>query len=118
MGLETQKIAIIVFGMDGCPACEHYIPRLVTEAETLRGRGYPFVVYQPGITLAPNAIPIVLYDAASADADVQQLADRFAVEATPTTILAARGPGSFKVEGNLANNQIVWLLMMALEANQ
>lgn len=117
VSLDAQNVVILVFAMDGCPACEHYVPRLLREAEALRAEGYPFVVYQPGMMLAPRAIPIVVYDAATPDVDVQKLADRYAVQATPTTIVATRGPGGFKSEGSLANNQARWLLLMANEAN-
>lgn len=114
--LAQTNVVVIVFGMEGCGACEHYIPRLKTEAEQLALQGFPFVV-QP-TSLIPGQIPILFYDAASDDKTVQQLADRYEVHATPTTIVAARGPGSFKAEGSLANNQIQWLLMMASEANR
>jgi thiol-disulfide isomerase/thioredoxin len=117
INLDGTKVVVFVFGMEGCPACEHYIPRLQNEATQLAAQGFPFVVDPQG-PIAPGAIPILFYDAASEDKSVQQLADRYQVHATPTTIVAARGPGSFKVEGSLANNQIQWLLMMAGEANK
>jgi thiol-disulfide isomerase/thioredoxin len=117
ISLEDQRVVVIVFAMGECGACEHYLPRLVAEAEALTQKGYPFVV-NPESTPPNEAIPILLYDAASADAEVQKLADRFGVTATPTTIIAARGPGSFKAEGSLANNQIQWVLMMAQEARK
>ena len=115
--LANTKVVVIVFGMEGCGACEHYIPRLKAEATQLAAQGFPFVV-EPMTQLAPMQIPIMFYDAASEDKSVQQLADRYEVHATPTTIVAVRGPGSYKAEGSLANNQIQWLLMMANEANQ
>lgn len=116
--LDTQKAIVIVFGMHECPACEHYIPRLAESVERLRGQGFPFVLAQGPEPISPEAIPVLVYDAASPDVDVQKLADRFEVHATPTTIVACRGPGSFKIEGSLADNQIEWVLMMANEAAQ
>lgn len=113
--LSQHGAAIFAFAMEGCGACEHYVPRLIAQVEALREQGYPFVVHTEGMAMPPGSIPVLIYDAASPDVDVQRLADRFKVEATPTTVLAAR-KGSFKCEGNLANNQITWLLMMALEA--
>jgi thiol-disulfide isomerase/thioredoxin len=118
VALDAQNVIILVFAMDGCPACEHYVPRLLSEAEALRAEGYPFVVYTPGMPLAPRTIPIVIYDAATPDSDVQKLADRYAVRATPTTIVVTRGSGGFKCEGSLANNQARWLLLMANEVNR
>ena len=115
--LAQTNVVVIVFGMEGCGACEHYIPRLINEANQLAAQGFPFVV-EPAAPLVPGQIPIMLYDAASDDKGVIELADRYKVHATPTTIVMMRGPGSFKCEGSLANNQIQWLLMMASEANR
>lgn len=115
--LRHHNVAIIVFAMHECPACEHYVPRLVEQVNTLRQRGAPLLVYDHGVTVPPQAIPVLVYDASSEDTEVQKLADRFKVEATPTTIVLSRR-GSFKCEGNLANNQIEWLLTMAIEENQ
>lgn len=114
--LNQHSVAILVFAMHECPACEHYVPRLVEQVGVMRDRGAPLVVYDEGVTVDPGSIPVLVYDAASPSADVQKLADRFQVEATPTTIVLAK-QGSFKCEGNLANNQILWLLNMANEAN-
>lgn len=116
--LDNHKVAVVVFAMGECPACEHYLPRFVAEVEALRAQNYPFLVWAPGAAIPQGSIPILIYDAASPDVDVQKLADRFKVEATPTTIVMSRGAGSFKCEGGLANNQISWVLMMALEANR
>lgn len=117
INLEAQKVIVIVFGMEGCGACEHYIPRLAAEAQSLTQQGFSFVV-NPTDQPPADTVPILVYDAASQDAELQKLADRFNVQATPTTVIAARGPGSFKVEGNLATNQIQWVLMMAHEVNK
>lgn len=117
ISLEGVKVIVFVFGMEGCPACEHYVPRMQHEASQLAAQGFPFVV-DPHGPIAPGSIPILFYDAASEDKTVQALADRYNVRATPTTIVATRGPGSIKCEGSLANNQIQWLLMMATEANR
>lgn len=119
INLGEQNVVVIVFAMRDCPACEHYLPRFTAEAQALNGQlaaqGVSFVI-NPETQPPPGTIPVLVYDAAADDAEVQKLADRFGVQATPTTIIAARGPGSFKVEGSLANNQIQWVLLMASEA--
>lgn len=115
--LNKHNVAILVFAMHECPACEHYVPRLVEQVGVLQGQGAPLVVYDEGVKIPEQSIPVLIYDAATENPDVQRLADRFQVEATPTTIVLGR-QGSFKCEGNLANNQILWLLNMATEANQ
>lgn len=116
--LNGQRAVIVIFAMGECPACENYLPRFLAEAEALRQQGYPFIVYEPGVPLQPSAIPILIYDAASPNVDVQQFADKYQVTATPTTLVLSRGTGSFKAEGSLANNQIAWILMMASEAQK
>lgn len=113
MDLAPYRVVIAVFGMDGCGACETYIPRL---AERAKRHGWRFHVYEPKKPVPKNAIPILIYDAASPDPQVQELANRYAVSATPATIVLRRGPGSFKVEGGLDDAQIDHLLTIALEA--
>lgn len=115
--LERHPAVIFVFAMGECPACEHYLPRLVAEVETLKGQGYVFEI-NPSGPLGNATIPIFVYDAASPDVDVQKLADRYGVSATPTTIVALRERGGFKCEGSLANNQIQWMLILAAEATR
>lgn len=117
--LDDQQVVVLVFAMHECPACEHYLPRFVAEANALNQRlaaqGVEFVI-NPEAQPAPHVIPVLVFDAAAPDPEVQKIADRFGVTATPTTIVATRGPGSFKLEGSLANNQIQWVLLMASEA--
>ncbi len=103
--------------MGECPACENYLPRFIAEVEALRQQGYPFVVYEPGQPIAQGSIPVLVYDAAAPNVDIQQFADKYQVTATPTTLVLTRGTGSFKAEGSLANNQIQWILMMASGAS-
>jgi len=121
--LSACKVVVYVFAMDGCPACEHYLPRFTAEAQMLNeqfqreGQHTRFWI-NPEVSPPAGVIPVFVYDAASPDANVQALADQFGVQATPTTVIAVRGPGSFKCEGSLANNQIRWILLMASEANR
>lgn len=115
-GLDGQNAVIVIFGMEGCGACEHFIPRFLVEASALREQQHlPFVMYEAGQQIPQGAIPIVVLDAASTNVDVQQLADKYQVHATPTILILQRGAGVFKAEGSLANNQIQWLLFRAAE---
>jgi thiol-disulfide isomerase/thioredoxin len=111
--LNGQHVVIAIFAMGECPACESYLPRFLVEVEALRQQGFPFVVYVEGQPIPQGAIPVLVYDAASPNVDVQAFADKYGVTATPTTLVLSRGIGSFKAEGSLANNQIQWILMMA-----
>lgn len=121
ISLESQRAVVLVFAMHECPACESYLPRVVSEIQTLNAQlapqGMGFVV-NPESQPPAGTVPVFFYDAASPDPEVQKLADRFEVTATPTTVVAARGTGAFKLEGSIANNQIQWVLMMAAEVNQ
>jgi hypothetical protein len=111
--LSNQRALIVIWAMGECPACESYLPRFLAEVEALKQQGYPFFVYEAGQPIPPGSIPVLIYDAASPNVDVQAFADKYQVTATPTTMVLTRGAGSFKVEGSLANNQIAWVLMMA-----
>ena len=113
--LDQCPVLVVVYAMHECPACEHYLPRLLSEVAALQAQGYPFIVYEAGTALSPNAIPVLVFDAATEDGNVQRFADRFGVTATPTTIIALRNGGGAKYEGALANNQILQVLMMANE---
>lgn len=103
--------------MGECPACENYLPRFIAEVEALKQQGYPFIIHEPDQPIPQGSIPVLIYDAASLNVDVQQFADKYQVTATPTTLVLTRGTGSFKAEGSLANNQIQWILMMAQGAS-
>lgn len=114
MDLTPYKVVIIVFGMPGCGACEAYLPRFSARAAR---HGRRLHVYRPGRPVPAGAVPILVYDAASPDEGVQDLANRYAISSTPSTLVLRRGPGAFKVEGNLSDAQIDHLLGLALEAN-
>jgi hypothetical protein len=53
---------------------------------------------------AKAGLPVVVYDAA--DDNIQQLADRWDIEATPTTVVALHGPGLMKEIGALNDEDI------------
>ena len=109
--LAPHQAVIVVFGMAECPACEGYIPRLVDKA---MARGKIFHIYEPGQPIPKGKIPVLIYDAMSPDEGVQELADRYRVEATPSTLVLLRGPGSCKIEGSIDDNQIDHLLDLAV----
>jgi len=115
--LRNVKSLIIVFAMKGCPACEEYTPKLVQFVQGFQAHGIPFVFYTHG-ELAPGQIPVLVYDAAAQDPDVQALADQYKVEALPTTVLLARNARPVKLEGALEDNQIYELLASAAIASR
>lgn len=101
---------IYVFAMGDCPACEEYLPRLMARLDAHARAGMPYVVIGADDAIRAGTVPVLVYDAGADDPAVQALADRFAVKATPATIVALRGPGTFKTEGSLGDYQIDQLL--------
>jgi thiol-disulfide isomerase/thioredoxin len=94
MDASQARVIVAVFVMDGCPACHDYLPRFQQVAD-------PY---------AKAGVPIIVYDAASEDPAVQQLADRWDIQATPTTVVALRGPGLLKEEGSMGEADIKKLM--------
>lgn len=108
--LTEADVVIAVFVMPECGACEGYMPKL---RAAVRRAGRPFYIY-PGHGVVPKgAIPVLFYDVSKPDDEVQAFATRIGVEATPTTAVLPRGEGVFKVEGDLADNQIDYVLASA-----
>ena len=84
--------AVIVFLMQGCPACHDYEPRFKRIASPLRGR-----------------LPMAIKDVHQA----APLADRFGIKVTPTTVVWKNGRAK-KIEGAVPDTQIVSLLRQAI----
>lgn len=105
--------------MPECGACESYVPKLIEKANILKKKeGIPFEDYKSGIKLKTNSIPILVYDVASEDESIQALANRFNIEATPTTIVLVNPSGAFRTEGELEPTQIEKLLRGAAFYNK
>lgn len=111
--ISTCPAVLFVFSQEECPACVEYLPRLYAALEASK---YPFSIYEGDGKVAAKTIPVLVYDVASTDPGLQQLADRFAISSTPTTVAALRGPGTMNVPGNLSDSQITYLLTVLGEA--
>lgn len=109
---------MIVFVMEGCPACEDYKPRLAQQVAAFQGHGQPFVWYQPGMPLMPGQIPVIVLDADSEDDSVVSLADQYGVEGLPTTLLLRRTAPPAKLEGAVDDRSIYEALASACLANR
>jgi len=92
--MAQPNAVIVVFAMKECPACSDYMPRFQTIAGQFAGR----VPYQILDANAPG---------------VQELADRFSIEATPTTLVLRKPVGAIKAEGSLSDNEILRLFNIA-----
>ena len=111
--LTHAKAVIIVFVMEGCGACEEYLPRFKAQVAAARRQGHRINFYEDG-TVPAGHVAVVVYDAASPDPSIQAIGDRFAVQGTPSTVVLPRGPGAFKVEGGVTDSQIRWILGLVL----
>lgn len=85
--------------MEGCPACSEFWPRFQRVAEPYRQAG----------------IPVLVFDAASEDSEISALADRWGVHATPSVVIARRGPGMLREEGNVDDGRIQQLFDTAYQ---
>ena len=113
--LSPHNALVAVFKLEGCPACEDYIPRLFARVQELQRQGASIEVYDPERKGGKKARVIVMvYDLSDAEPEVNRFADRFSISAMPTTVLLPRGPGAFKVEGSLSASQIDSILLRAV----
>ena len=115
--LRNTKAVIVVFAMHGCGPCEQYLPELRDRIEEFTAAGAPFRIWSPGQPISPGEILVLFYDAASTDDELQDLADRIGVSATPTTCLMTR-TGVSKIEGSMPRAKIDQLLLAAQNANR
>jgi hypothetical protein len=115
--IRGAKAVIVVWAMHGCPACDQYLPKLMERIEAHTAYGAPFHVWSPGQPIAKGEILVLFYDAASKNDELQDLADRLGVTATPTTCLMTR-KGVSKIEGAVPPIKIDEMLFAARNANR
>ncbi len=114
LDLSNVSVAVFVFVMEGCHACEGYLPKLADRVGQRAGEG--FLLCDQGRALPPGSIPVIIYDAGQATPEMQAFMANYNVTATPTTLILSRGPGSCKLEGTLTPQQIDQVLSMAIGA--
>ena len=113
--LGNTRVLIVVFAMPGCGACDEFIPELLSK---IKKHGEPFHVVSKNSKITPGEIPVMLYDAAAEDSELQAFADGLGITATPTTCLMTRNFGTVKIEGAVESAEIDQLLRDALTANR
>lgn len=118
MSLDHTKSAIVVFAMDGCGACEDFMPRFERLIAGFQAHGQPLVYYQIGMPLTPGAIPVIVLDADSTDESVVSFADQHAIDALPTTLLLRRNAKPARLEGAVDDKEIYDALVSACIANR
>jgi len=88
--IGTSRTSLVVFHMQGCPACHEYLPRLRAAA-----RRHP-------------TVPVHVMEAGQNS----QLADAFKVSAVPATFVV-KGTRSIRREGALPDHEIEWAFRLA-----
>jgi thioredoxin-like negative regulator of GroEL len=78
--------------MQGCPACEEYMPR-----------------FKNACSRNPPSCPVGVYDLAS-DPRANEFATRLGIRATPTTVVMDRRGKLHKFVGALADSKILQIL--------
>ena len=97
----TSTKVVAVFTMPGCPACKEYLPRFKAE-------GFKHL-------MALGQRNILHIDISDTDKKATGFADKYKIEATPTTLVfSATGKVLKKVEGAIPNQQIAELFAFAL----
>ena len=97
VNLGQANAVIIVFVMEGCGACEAYVPQFQAVAQEFNDR-----------------VPAFILDVNSQQG--HSLADQFEVMATPTTMVLRRPVGAIKAEGALSPAQIRQLFSLAAQS--
>ena len=118
MSLDHTRSAIVVFAMDGCPACDDYLPRFQALVDGFAQHGHPVVYYQLGMPLPAGLIPIIILDGASDDPSIVSFADQHDIGALPTTLLLRRTARPAKLEGAISDQEIHAALISACIANR
>jgi thioredoxin-related protein len=116
--LQATKVVLVVFAMDGCPACADFTPRFTKQVEGFQHYRVPFVFYSPGQKLLPGQIPVLILDGTSQDPSVVSFADQYQVSAMPTTILLTYNAAPYRVEGAISDQEIYDLLSTAAATNR
>lgn len=108
--LSQYRAFIAIFVLDGCGHCEAYVPRVEAAITRLQQEGRSIELLQANQPPKKAAVLVGVYNLTTGDRSVQELADRFDVQATPTTVVLPQGIGAFKVDSSLSNSQIAFLL--------
>jgi thioredoxin-like negative regulator of GroEL len=87
----SDRVVVVVFKMEGCPACAEYMPTFKRVAARYRG-----------------LFPIYIVDAA--DQRYEHLATRLGVNAVPVTFILRKPTGMLKSEGALGPEELQGLL--------
>lgn len=86
MHITEIPVAILCFTQDGCPACESYMPKLLSTAKRYE-----------------RCLPIIVVDVHKHPG----AADHFRIDSTPTTIITRYGRRSFRFIAGDGDEQLI-----------
>ena len=92
--LDQPRVVVVLFTIEGCPACNEYKPRFARVASAFQGQ-----------------VPILMLDAN--DPRNANLANRLNVRGVPATYALRRPTGLITMVGSVPDEQIAWLLGVA-----
>ena len=92
--LDQSRVVVVLFTIEGCPACMDYKPRFTRAASAFQGR-----------------FPILMLDAN--DPRNANLANRLNVTGVPATFALRKPSGLISMVGPVPDEQIAWLLGVA-----
>jgi thiol-disulfide isomerase/thioredoxin len=113
--LTRYKTLIFVFVMDGCGACEDYLPTFLEVAKVYE-RCIPVLISEDGEThdVGRAQAAILILDAANPK--YEKYADHFKIQETPTTVILFRRnhASNFSATGALDEGEVNDLFMRAM----
>jgi hypothetical protein len=116
--LSQTRCLIVLFVMQGCSHCVEYKPRFQRLVDGFRSYDAPFDWHKPGQAIRPGAIPVIIYDAASQDPELQAFANQHNVSAMPCTLVLSRSFATIKMDGAISDAELYQLLVAATQANR
>lgn len=95
--VSKQRVIVVVFVQEGCPACDDFKPRFEKLAARYMRAG----------------LPVFIYNAASDDQALNAWMDQLKVQGTPTMYVLKRGPGMLRLDGAVPDEDIEQALKAA-----
>lgn len=102
---QLPPVVVLVFHMEGCPACEQFLPKFRAIAPH-----YGPLSENSYMAVTGRGVPSGIYDANKFD----PLAERFDIRATPTMLVARRQERPVREEGDLDERTIHGMFQWAL----
>ena len=106
---QLPPVVVVVFHMEGCPACEAFLPKFRAIAPQ-----YGPLSEDGPMAVTGRGVPSAIYDANKFD----PLAEHFNIRATPTMLVLRRPAGQLRQEGDLDERAIHGMFRSAVHQLQ